>query len=441
MRWSNFRKWQNDNRGLEDDDGGYQAFVEQQMRLEEGYCHTDRYIEFLAELEADPSCLSAKWESKQQERRRHRDLHRERGCKGFHDYAMAVQDRLKRHNFTLPFELNEDPKKQDQWTTWVEYLGYETWWLDKYSRSVSRLKPAHDEDFQELVDAKVVKDDETSESIRSLGTAIERSYEKEEAQRLVRQLQAKMEKLKLSTHESGHLSIMSKSERASLIRSAQTKLRDATVSVQWLKEREQRVNKFVRSTRNYVDALENQSRHIGLVNWVYSQVQAIEAEMGRSRESGTKASGKKRKLIPDDGSPEERRLKKHKLDQPESDHDTATLAHRRHAHLKKSFRIRRPQPAPNSNPAQAPERHQSKRIVANTNRSSAAVAPPTLESESGAKSKITRKKRSRIRAKKDGTEGSTSKKRRRQNTTRQDKGDSRTALGELSQSSRMDWEN
>ncbi|KPA35207.1 ankyrin unc44 [Fusarium langsethiae] len=98
QRWQDFRKWQNDNRGRDDDDGGFPAT---RARL-------------LAEIEADPSCLKSEWDQKQFLRRRQRRLYREHGCRGFCGYAKAVKRRLASHSFTQPFELDEDPKKQHQ---------------------------------------------------------------------------------------------------------------------------------------------------------------------------------------------------------------------------------------------------------------------------------------------------------------------------------------
>jgi hypothetical protein len=62
----------------------------------------------------------------------------------FCGYAKAVKRRLASHSFTQPFELDEDPKKQHGPTTWIEYLNYEYWWLDKYTSDIERLEPERD---------------------------------------------------------------------------------------------------------------------------------------------------------------------------------------------------------------------------------------------------------------------------------------------------------
>lgn len=45
----------------------------------------------------------------------------------------ALKERLARHGFTRPFQLDEDAARQDKMTTWIEYLGYEYWWYDYYA--------------------------------------------------------------------------------------------------------------------------------------------------------------------------------------------------------------------------------------------------------------------------------------------------------------------
>lgn len=54
-------------------------------------------------------------------------------------------------------------------TTWIEYLNYEHWWLDKYTSDIERLEPDHDKAWQELVDLKILRPHETKEFLRDKG--------------------------------------------------------------------------------------------------------------------------------------------------------------------------------------------------------------------------------------------------------------------------------
>ena len=42
-----------------------------------------------------------------------------------HDYVEQVKRRLALHRFTQTFELEKEPKRQDKWATWIEYLNCE----------------------------------------------------------------------------------------------------------------------------------------------------------------------------------------------------------------------------------------------------------------------------------------------------------------------------
>jgi hypothetical protein len=67
-----------------------------------------------------------------------------------------VQDDLWTVGSSSPFELHADPKQQDQWTTYVEYLGFECYWLDRLARSARKLRPQYNAKWERLVKAEVV---------------------------------------------------------------------------------------------------------------------------------------------------------------------------------------------------------------------------------------------------------------------------------------------
>ncbi|KAJ4390341.1 hypothetical protein N0V85_007318, partial [Neurospora sp. IMI 360204] len=64
----------------------------------------------------------------------------------------ATCSRLVMDNgFVQPFQLQADPKQQDQWTTFVEYLAFECFWLVSHTRCVRYLQPQHDTEWEKLV--------------------------------------------------------------------------------------------------------------------------------------------------------------------------------------------------------------------------------------------------------------------------------------------------
>ncbi|KAL8856975.1 MAG: hypothetical protein Q9178_006470 [Gyalolechia marmorata] len=73
------------------------------------------------------------------------------GYEGFKAYVRAVAKRLASHNFTQPFQLAEDPRQQDGWTTWVEYLNFVYWWQDRYAAIMKASEPKHRKAWEEML--------------------------------------------------------------------------------------------------------------------------------------------------------------------------------------------------------------------------------------------------------------------------------------------------
>lgn len=65
-------------------------------------------------------------------------------------YSHAMTDRLEFHGFTKSFTLCEDPRKQDTWTTWVEYLYYVCWAHDEHRNSMVEAEPRYQQAMEEL---------------------------------------------------------------------------------------------------------------------------------------------------------------------------------------------------------------------------------------------------------------------------------------------------
>lgn len=318
QRWQDFRKWQNDNRGREDNDGGFPAYVQQRKRwIKEDY--PDRVsAELLAEIEADPSRLKSDWDQAQFLRRRQRRLCRELGCKGFRDYAEAVKRRLARHGFTQLFELDEDPKQQDKLTTWIEYLNYEYWWLDKYTGDIERLEPEHDRLWQELVDEKILRPHETKDFVRTMASGYEREADKEQAMKAVQRAESEAKRIYILTQEDPERLRIPRAKRISMLKHGTERLLAARRRLEQAKSHSFLIIQFVRATFGYAGAKNDAVRHRILLQWVLDQVPLIEAEMNLSRERGRLGPGgrraTKRSLATDEELPERPTLKRVRFD-------------------------------------------------------------------------------------------------------------------------------
>ncbi|KAI1501061.1 hypothetical protein F5X99DRAFT_409373 [Biscogniauxia marginata] len=284
-RWQDFRKWQNDNRGREDDDGGFPAYVEREKyEIQRDYL-PGLAAKHLAKIQADPACLRSDWDQMQLLRRRQRRLYREHGCDGLRDYADAVKYRLARHDFTLPleFKLAEDPKHQDKLTTWIEYLNYEYWWLDKHTSDIERLGPVHDKAWQELVDEKVPRPHETKGFVRTDISAMERENEMQQAQKAVERAESEAKNIYALTQEDPQRLRIPRAKRISMLENGSTKLIAAKRRFQQISSRNLRIIDFVRGTGDYADAKRNATRQQVLVQWVLEEVPLIKAEMAQSK--------------------------------------------------------------------------------------------------------------------------------------------------------------
>ncbi|KAH9889146.1 hypothetical protein F4778DRAFT_785706 [Xylariomycetidae sp. FL2044] len=344
-RWQDFRKWQNDNRDREDDDGGFLEYVElEKKRIQQRFegmvewlqydepratrkAETARYKEEyekdLAKIEADPACLKPKWERIQREREEHRYSYRERGCQSFREYAEAVKHRLARHGFTQPFELDEEPKKQDKLTTWIEYLNYEYWWLDKYTREIERLAPDEDKAWQKLVDMNILRPHETKDKVRTYRVRFQHKEEEEQARRDVQSAKSDAERIYVLTQVDPQRVRIPSAKRLSMMRAATTKLHAAKTRSKQIKSRWEQIAIYIRETINYGNATRYATCHRMLTQWVLDQIVLIEAEMApaqaekadRHQSKGTKRS----RLTTDEEPPMKRLFKKGRFGLQESD--------------------------------------------------------------------------------------------------------------------------
>ncbi|KAI9163526.1 hypothetical protein HJFPF1_05143 [Paramyrothecium foliicola] len=279
QRWQDFRKWQSDHRGREDDDGGFSTYVERMKRYIQQY-HQPRYaVKRLAEIEADPSCLQSSWDIRLSLRERQRRLCRERGCRSFRDYAEAVKRRLARHDFNQPFELDQDPKKQDKLTTWIEYLNYEYWWLDTYTREIERLEPEHDKLWQELVGKNVLKAHDTKDFVRTDESAMERETEKAQTWKAVEKAEDEGTRIYHLTQKDPRRLRIPRPKRISMMRHAAEKIFAAKRRSAEARRRSFLVVQFVRATFGYDDARRAAARHRILVQWVLDQVPLVASEV------------------------------------------------------------------------------------------------------------------------------------------------------------------
>ncbi|RSL43878.1 hypothetical protein CEP54_014913 [Fusarium duplospermum] len=313
-RWKDFRKWQKDNRGLEDENDTYEAYVKVATfwtnRLKLDWARA----EFEEKLKKNPFCLEREWGHQQKDRNRQRLRCRERGCNGSADYFEAVKRRLASHGITRPFELKEDPTQQDQLTTWIEYLGYEYWWLDGHAEDMERLGPKHDEAWKKLVDTKIVGPHDTIEDVRSMRGSLQRENDVQQAHTELRMAKAEAQRVFNLTQESPERFLIPEKQRVEMLNKVAQDVERAERRYKRVKVRNDKVSAFVGSTHEYHHADIKWTCHRLYVQWVLGQLPLVEAEMVEAEAEKSRASrnkGKKRMLSPQDSNagPSQKRRK------------------------------------------------------------------------------------------------------------------------------------
>ncbi|UKZ74049.1 hypothetical protein TrVFT333_001703 [Trichoderma virens FT-333] len=129
-RWWEFVRWQVDRRGCKVEDFGDYGFYAYAAAQQLRHC-----MIYGRRLGLDFLVMKAAWDRKTKLP--------ENPCNaGFPAYEEEVKRRLALHNFTQEFQLKADPRQQDAWTTWVEYLGFEYWEADRLAASL-RISEQH----------------------------------------------------------------------------------------------------------------------------------------------------------------------------------------------------------------------------------------------------------------------------------------------------------
>ncbi|KAI1498084.1 hypothetical protein F5X99DRAFT_432308 [Biscogniauxia marginata] len=235
-RWKDFRRWQRDNRGIYDYDRERLAHTEMRRSQAARLGHT----EVAAELEANPLYYAFEWDVMERLRQEdHYWLREDHGHGEFLEYAEEVKHRLAKHGFTQTFQLEEDPKRQDNLTTWIEYLNYE------YSEETSARK-----------------------DVASAETAVNAAM-------------AETEKDVINPQRSDFTT----KERSRRLEVAQSRLNAAKRTLKALERRNYLIGCYYSDTQSYMEEKTNEYRQTLLLKRTLQQLPLIEAELNESRKA------------------------------------------------------------------------------------------------------------------------------------------------------------
>ena len=187
-KWKNFRVWQKDNRDINEDDAEWEAHVESEKRFlaRRGV----RGVEHVAD-----TIGRAHWQGKRDTRR---DDVREPDAVDLPTYVAAVKSRLAYHDFTVPpqFQLDQDPKRQDIVTTWIEYLCFAYWWVDSQRSYLREHQPKYDYYWTKLKESGLLRPSETEDYIWAFINAQAHRLELDAVQGEAERAAAALEQLK-----------------------------------------------------------------------------------------------------------------------------------------------------------------------------------------------------------------------------------------------------
>jgi hypothetical protein len=330
-RWRVFRMWQKDNRDIDDEEEEFAAFIAREraecrsndkftrrQTTENRYLERLRYefkraedvknvddqdekfLAFLAEKKQQNIKLGVKWPGMtdneyQQVLRVEFDnqrrnlrlsvgiplywLREDHGRGDFSEYVREAKRRLEKHGFNRTFQLDEDPTRQDELTTWIEYLNYEYSWYDRYERSVHRLQSKYDGTWKELVDSGVLRPGETDKEVGGMEIAVQLQMEEDQAREAVESAEAAARAALLESKKArtGN-SRFTKPERIQALATAYSSLIAAEDAFRTVKQRGDLIIKFTHETWDYWHAKRNLQRQGHLLRWILDQVPVIEAE-------------------------------------------------------------------------------------------------------------------------------------------------------------------
>jgi hypothetical protein len=209
----------------------------------------------------------------------------------FPKYAEGVKGGLAEHGFTRPFQLDEDPERQDKLTTWIEFLDYEYWWYDKDIRVVKRHQPRYDEAWKKLLDSQVLRPSETEKFICNIKSSIQHASEEDRAERAVQSAKLAVISAQKATTDPQHCSLSERELRRRLA-AVESRLDAAVKSLESIKRRIDLTSELHKKTRNYQIARDNAERRSILLRWMLQQVPLIEPELNQAKLAEYDANGR-----------------------------------------------------------------------------------------------------------------------------------------------------
>ncbi|KZZ99638.1 hypothetical protein AAL_02210 [Moelleriella libera RCEF 2490] len=207
-------------------------------------------------------------------------LREDHGHGGFSGYISEAKRRLGRHGLTKEFEMDRDSTRQDELTTWFEYLNYEYSWLDHHTQYLTRLQAKYDKGWQKLVDSGVLRRGETAAELCSMESAIRSQSERDAAKKAVDHAKtAAVAALQTAMNDPNSKSRLRKPVRIRMMKQANFRLEAAKASFKDVMRRGDLITDFVQEASDYRATERNLILQRFRLQWVKEQIPLIEAEV------------------------------------------------------------------------------------------------------------------------------------------------------------------
>lgn len=295
IRWKEFRKWQLSNR---------RQTVEFSEYLDEQRRDFER-MGMPAKSTAKPDfvqIIRSQWEDEYGHRQQH-PVSGDEAEAVLSRYAEVARELVMDCGFVQPFQLQATPKQQDQWTTYVEYLAFECYWLGRLARSAKRLRLKRDAEWEGLVKAGVVKPIDATNGLASTEVEDMRDQELERAARSARSSTATT-----STTPTDMAATDTRQPRTRRGQKSPSHAHKCLQSPHSLIDDTARkndlVDEYVHKTKKYQTAKAEVAHHQHRIEWVQSEISKIMTEQkAASKRSNSVGTISRKRKPTDDADP------------------------------------------------------------------------------------------------------------------------------------------
>jgi len=190
-------------------------------------------------------------------------------------YTAALKTLLAEYGFTRSFHLQDNPARQNELTTWIEYLGYGCATHYQHSKLVELLQPKHDEAWKTLVDSGVLRPSETRESLDDPTAPHRLDLEAAQARKAVElaksAVNAALAKPCVAANDSQQAHVPG-------LVAAQSRLKVASMRLESVEKRNDHIDDFVAAVSGHCSAKTEVRLRYARLRWILEQVPVVEAE-------------------------------------------------------------------------------------------------------------------------------------------------------------------